>query len=220
MILESFENPYPNFVYDHDLTELVHEVGIRKSYPANTTFMAPYNDRNQLSFIHKGKCRVFIASEDGREKILAILKENAFFGSTQMITGINDNLYIISDTPVVLYNIDQHTFIRLMDSSRIFRDTILHQLSNLFFATTKQLESCSFKTCKVRLYENLLKNMDEDSSPDGVWFPLKSKNTQSDLAKIIGSSRYTVTKLISELCEDGVIKIINNKIEIRPQGDF
>ncbi len=220
MSLESFENPYPDFVYEQDLTELVHEVGNRKSYPRKTTFMAPYNDRKQLSFIHKGKCRVFISSEDGREKTLAILKENAFFGSTQMIAGMNDNLYIISETSVVLYNIAPHTFIRLMDSSRIFRDTILHQLSNLFFATTKQLESCSFKTCKERLYENFLQNMDKDSSSDGVWFSLRRKNTQSDLAKMIGSSRYTVTKLISELCEDGVIKIINNKIEIKPQGDL
>lgn len=215
MIFESFENPYPKFEYEHEMIELAHELGVKESHPPGTTFHAPYMDTNKLYFIHKGRCRVFITSEDGREKILAILDENAFFGSTQLITRKNEDLFIVSDSPVVLYSIDDKTFWHLMNSNLKFRDMILNQLSNLFSATAKQLGSSTFLTCKERLYRILLKNIDENSSTDGSWYRLKRKVTQNDLAKIVGASRFTVTKLIAELSDDGLVRTINNKMEIK-----
>lgn len=215
MIFESFENPYPKFEYEWEMIDLVHELGVKESFPPGTTFHSPYLDTHKLYFIHKGRCRVFIASEDGREKILAILDENAFFGSTQLITRRNEDLFIVSDSPVVLYSLDDKLFWNLMNTNLKFRDMILHQLSNLFSATTKQLGSCTFRTCKERLYHILLKNIDESSSTDGSWYRLKRKVTQNDLSKIVGASRFTVTKLIGELSDDGLIRTINNKMEIK-----
>lgn len=215
MIFESFENPYPKFEYEREMIDLVHKLGVKESFPPGTTFHSPYLDPHKLYFIHKGRCRVFIASEDGREKILAILDENAFFGSTQLITRRNEDLFIVSDSPVVLYSLDDKLFWNQMNTNLKFRDLILHQLSNLFSATTKQLGSCTFRTCKERLYHILLKNIDESSSTDGSWYRLKRKVTQNDLSKIVGASRFTVTKLIGELSDDGLIRTINNKMEIK-----
>jgi CRP/FNR family cyclic AMP-dependent transcriptional regulator len=215
MIFESFENPYPKFEYEHEMIDLIHELGVKESFPPATTFHAPYMDTNRFYFIHKGRCRVYITSEDGREKIMAILDENAFFGSTQLITRRNEDLFIVSDSPVVLYSIDAKSFWNLMSTNLKFRDMILNQLSNLFSATTKQLGAVTFRTCKERLYAILLKNIDEDSSKDGSWYQLRRKVTQNDLSKLIGASRFTVTKLIAELSEDGLVRTINNKMEIK-----
>ena len=49
---------------------------------------------------------------------------------------------------------------------------------------------------------------------DGKWYGLKIQYTHYELGILIGSVRVTVSRLINKLCNDGILRLVNHRIQI------
>jgi CRP/FNR family cyclic AMP-dependent transcriptional regulator len=49
---------------------------------------------------------------------------------------------------------------------------------------------------------------------DGNWYFLKHNYTQHELGTILGVSRVTISKFVNEFCKDGIIRVVNRRMQI------
>ena len=68
--------------------EVVAKMVIEKTYRKGEVILMEDDDSNQSLFIiSKGEVKVVLTAEDGREAILATLKEGDFFGEMSLLDG-------------------------------------------------------------------------------------------------------------------------------------
>ena len=77
-----------------------------------------------------------------------------------------------------------------------------------------EIENITFNSYRDRLIKLFLVAADRTRLIDGQWYDQRVHYSQSDLSVIIGSSRITVSKLLWELCDEGVIRMLNRRIQI------
>lgn len=197
-----------------ELRNSINQHGEKVSYPSKTRILGPGDQVNHIYYIDSGRVRYYAVSPDGDEKILMILEKGSFFGEGPLFSENTPLISVISETPTILYKLDKTKVNNLFDSSLVFRNSILKCLSNKILILMNEVENLSFSSCKSRLLKLLCSSVDKDKSIDGNWYKLKIQYTQHEMANIIGSTRVTVAKLISELCEDHKIRLINRKIQV------
>jgi CRP-like cAMP-binding protein len=204
--------PYSHYTHSEELEEILLQHGLKVDIPANKTIIAPYEEPF-FYYITDGRLRVTIISEDGEEKILSIIKSHSFEGVISLLVP-DDISYITTEIPTAAIKLDEKTFWKLINTSELFREIILKDIASIVHRGNTLIAAYSFKNCKQRLYELLVATIDEDSLTEG-WYKLVHQYTQQDMAKIVGSTRITVTRLLSELRHEGLIRNLNNEIEMK-----
>lgn len=210
-----YESPFPVYSYSEEFKKLIRQAATKVTYPANKSLVFPFDTDHHFYYVDKGRVRISIMSIEGKERIQSILGEDTFFGSVFIVKDFNDSVYISTETECDIYQFNKDMFWKLINTSELFRTTILDNLSNIYLAKVKEQESQAFKTCRDRLYKMLTASVDYDNPTDKGWSKLKFQYSQSDMAKIIGANRFTVTKLLQELRDEGLIRMLNNKIEVK-----
>lgn len=156
-----------------------------------------------------------IWSIEGEERVIQILEDDNFFGTASLITETPDRIFAVTEVPTVIYKVNRKTFIEIINSSEKFRIVFMKYIANIIIKLTKHKESILFLSCKERLYDLLYGSKDDNSIVEKEWFEIKYKYTQYEIAKIIGASRVTVSRLINELCEENLIRIVNRQIQVK-----
>lgn len=208
---------YPIVSYEcQELHELMHQNGTKCSYPDKTIIVNSEDLVDDFFFIDEGKVRYLLSGIEGDEKVLLILDKGSFFGAVPILQKLpNAGLFVITEMPTVIYKINIDSFYRLLNTSAIFRNSLIKGLSKGFHRLMLHIESLSFNSCKERLYQLLCASTDKEVVVDECWYILKHQYPQNDIAKIIGANRVTVTKLIHELCQVGLIRIVNRNIQVK-----
>ena len=165
-------------------------------------------------YIAEGRTSHYIIGQNGGEKLLYTLSKGWFFG--EAVNFLNEPSTVISktDTPTTLYRLDHHTFLRLTDESPLFRRIVLMESAKKTLIMRHEIENITFHSYRDRLIKLFLVAADRSALIDGQWYNQRVSYSQNDLSVIIGSSRITVSKLLGELCDEGVIRMLNRKIQV------
>ena len=106
----------------------------------------------------------------------------------------------------------------IMATSSLLKDSLLIYMSKTIMTLMKTIESLALDCCKIRLY-NLFRASADNSSPmRDNWYELRFQYSQEDMAKIISANRVTVARLINELCDEELIRIVNRKIQVKAKA--
>ena len=182
--------------------------------PARTVFCNIGGQLDGVFYIAKGRTSHYIVSEEGTEKMLYTLSRGWFFGETACTLNKNSSLISKTNSECTLYKISKQTFDSLMAQSDLFRHALMTSNALKTLTMRHEIENITFYSCKDRLIKLLCTTADKARCIDGNWYGLHVQYTHSDLSVIIGSSRITITKMINELCEEGVIRLVNRKMQV------
>lgn len=197
-----------------ELEELIRQHSQVIIYPAKKVFLEPGDKMDGVYYVADGRTRHYMVAMDGTEKILYTLASGWFYGETPCSLHETTGLYSRTETKTTLYLIPLRQYDRLIDENKLFRDAILHSYSKKLLILRHEVENISFNSCKDRLKRLFCSVTDTEAHVDGGWYALKIHYTQYELSTIVGGARVTVSKLISELCEEGFIRILNRNIQI------
>lgn len=75
-------------------------------------------------------------------------------------------------------------------------------------------KSITFSAYKERLLKLFRMAADRSQLVDGRWYNQQIQYTQNDVSIIIISSRITVSKPLNKSCEEGIIRMLNRRIQI------
>lgn len=197
-----------------ELEELLKSRGSVIHVPAKKTFCKIGDDLNGVYYIAKGRTSHYIMSAEGTEKMLYTLSKGWFFGDTCCTLHKTTSLMSRANVDTTLYWITQETFETLLAENTMFRRAIMTNNALKTMTMRHEIENITFSSCKDRLTKLFCAAVDTSQLIDGSWYSLHVHYSHADLSVIIGSSRITITKTINELCEEGVIRLLNRRIQI------
>lgn len=181
-------------------------------------------DRNQVIFyegdlggslyvIVSGTVKIVIMADDGREHILGLLDEGNFFGEISLIDGEPRSATAIAQDKVNIVMISREDFVRLLRENPEMSLKIMQTLCERLRRTDKHVETLAFLSAPGRVARVLL-NWAEDFAAQGQDkdIEIPHKMTRQEFASIAGTSRETLTRVLMDFQDDGLLTLEKNKI--------
>jgi len=200
------------------LLNLISSAGTKMVFAKNEFIFQNGEIPSDLYYIAEGEVAVVTSNENGAEKVIMVLKSHTFSGGIYRVSKIPYALSIIARTPTVVYRIDQNNYDRLMSESKLFRDAFVLCAEKKLELLLTEVANLSFNTSKERLFAFLSNLATEKAPSEGEeWWKITTRHTQEEMAKAVGASKYTIWRLIGELCDEDKTKIVNRKIYVKKQ---
>jgi len=202
--------PSPNKNDPHKLLAQYGAGRTTADYRKNQNIFVQGQVADTVFFIQKGRVKVTVMSEHGKEAIVAILNEGQFFGEgclndqprrTSSTSAMTD-CQIISITKSVML-----TAIHDQPNSNLFMDHLLNRNSRIPEDVVDQLFNSSEKRLARLLL--LLANYGKEGNPPIVPVTV----SQETLAAMIGTTRSRVSHFMNKFRKSGFIDY-NGKIEV------
>ena len=165
--------------------------------------------------IKKGFVQQYFLDPSGNTKTLLLLTKGDLFGEITLFQADKDLVITQAFDNVVLEKIPSDTFLRLTDQNPEIYKYISLMLSNKTRIIMAQIHDSAFCSAEDRL-KNLLLRLSQqhgEKVKDGT--KIIYKFTHEDLARMLSSTRSTVTKKLKQLEEKGIIKTENHYIIIK-----
>ncbi|PIQ27303.1 Crp/Fnr family transcriptional regulator [bacterium (Candidatus Blackallbacteria) CG17_big_fil_post_rev_8_21_14_2_50_48_46] len=167
-----------------------------------------------LYIIVTGSVKIVIMSDDGREHILGLLHEGDFFGEVSLIDGEPRSATAIALENVNVVMISRDDFIRLLRENPEMSLKIMVTLCERLRKTDKHVESLAFLSAPGRVAQVLLNLAETHASGQDKNITVSHKITRQEFASLAGTSRETLTRVLMDFQDDGLIKLEKNKIHI------
>jgi CRP/FNR family cyclic AMP-dependent transcriptional regulator len=149
-----------------------------------------------IFYIIRGKVKIIVTSERGKEAMIAMLGEGDFFGDTCLIGQKLRAATAIALTETTLIRFDKAEMLRVLDAESEFAEMFtLHLLarkSRMEADLADQLLNSSEKRLARILL--LLANVDKHGKPE----PITTRITQEMLAEMVGTTRPRVSYFMNK----------------------
>lgn len=168
-----------------------------------------------LFYVVEGLVKLFIVSRDGKEKTMQILGGGQIFGETAMFNELGYCLNAQTLTDTVVYCA---TFKELKDAAMEEPDLafeLLRVMSDKMRTSNQQVKDMIFYDVAGRTANQILVFGQQFGTKTEQGILIQLVLTHQEIANLLGASRVTVTKILNQFEEDGVIEIVNRRILIR-----
>ena len=167
---------------------------------------------DSIFYVHSGKVKLTVISNQGREAVIAILGVGDFFGEGCLLAGQNKRMANATTMSACwVTRIEKKAAIRVIGDepsfSRIFLQHMLARTLRIEADLVNQLFNSSEKRLARVLL--LLANFSEEGQPQPVMAPM----SQETLAKIVGTSRSRVNFFMNKFRKMGFISY-NGHLEV------
>lgn len=165
-----------------------------------------------------GKVKIVVNADDGREHILGVLQEGDFFGEMSLIDGQPRSASAICVEDAQMLTIQRDEFLKLLRSNPDLTLKLLVALSQRLRATDRNLESLAFLSAPGRVARVLLELGKEhgEKTSDGV--SLTHNMTRQELASLAGTSRETLTRVLMDYQDRGLIHLDKNRLTLKNEA--
>jgi len=187
-----------------------------ETFERGKTIFFPGDPAERVYFLLKGAVKLSRVYEAGEEITVALLRENSVFGVLSLITGNrSDRFYhAVAFTPVELLSVPIEQVEKALKEDPDLPGVLLRGLSSRILQTEMMIETLAHRDMGSRLVSFLLILCRDFGmpSPNGITIDLKLSHQA--IAEAIGSTRVTVTRLLGELRDQGLISIHKKKITV------
>jgi CRP/FNR family transcriptional regulator, global nitrogen regulator len=187
-----------------------------ESYERNKTIFFPGDPAERVYFLTKGAVKLSRVYEAGEEITVALLRENSVFGVLSLITGDrSDRFYhAVAFTPVELLSLQGDQVDQALKAHPELSALMLRGLSSRILQTEMMIETLAHRDMGSRLVSFLLILCRDFGVPGTAGITVDLKLSHQAIAEAIGSTRVTVTRLLGDLREKGMISIHKKKITV------
>ncbi|MFC5700549.1 Crp/Fnr family transcriptional regulator [Cohnella faecalis] len=173
------------------------------------------DEGNEIYFVGSGA--ISIHTFDRSKKVtLAILREGEYFGEMALMKpGLVRSATAQTMQPTLLYSLNRLDFQTLIELDRNLAFHLLNYTMERLRRANQQIYDLTFLSVRTRIIKRLLSWYDESRSDDnGNADRIPHKVTHQQLADLVGAVRETVTKVLQELQDEGLIAIRNKVIHL------
>lgn len=171
-------------------------------------------------FVKEGKIKVYKSDAEGREYILHIFGPGNIFAETVLLGGdpYPANAEAVEDSVVgVIKNSDLE---ELLKKNTDIAFKIMKILSNRLRESQEKLKNFVFRDTFDRTACALHKMSLEHGTKTPRGIEVELPITRTELASIVGNSRETVTRMLSEMRRKGIIDMDKQKIIVKNEREL
>ena len=180
-------------------------------YLKNQVIFAQGDAADAVFHIQKGKLKVTVVSDRGKEAIAAILGPDEFFGEACMAGQLQRLVTVTAMTEAVVERIEKPTMIRMVQDQPAFSQIFMTHILNRTIRVEADLIDQLFNSSERRLARLLLllANYGNEGKPE----PIIAQISQETLAEMIGTTRSRVSFFMNRFRKLGFISY-NGHIEV------
>jgi CRP/FNR family transcriptional regulator, cyclic AMP receptor protein len=187
--------------------QAISKITLLKTYPKNYVVFQEGEKGDALFIIVKGKVKVLLYGEDGREYILDVIGTDGFFGELSLIDELPRSANVMTVEESELLVIRRSDFIRLLMENPAITVNILKILSRRLRAADERIKGLAFLSVEGRILKYLMEIGEESGVKVKDHLVIENGPTQIEIANSCGCSRETVSRMIKSMIEKGIISV-------------
>jgi CRP/FNR family transcriptional regulator, cyclic AMP receptor protein len=162
-------------------------------------------------YIQSGKVKLTVASEQGKEAVVAMLGTNQFFGEGCLAGQARRIATVATIMDTVIVRLEKAVIVRLIHQEPAFSEMFIAHLLARAIRVEADLVDQLFNSSEKRLARMLLllANFGKEAKPE----PILAKISQETLADMIGTTRSRVSFFMNKFRKLGLIDY-NGSIEV------
>ena len=163
-------------------------------------------------YIQKGKVKLTVVSEQGKEAVVAILGTNEFFGEGCLVGQVQRMASVATMTDSIIVRLEKAAIIRVIHQEPAFSEMFIAHLVGRAIRVEADLVDQLFNSSEKRLARLLLllANFGKEGRPE----PIIAKISQETLAEMIGTTRSRVSFFMNKFRKLGFIHYNGDGVEV------
>ena len=188
-----------------------------RPYAAGEAILREDEPGDLFFVIMRGQVKVFVDSEHGREVVLTHLQAGDFFGEMALFDNETRSASVSALTPSELVVLRRRDFLAVLEQEFSITRRILAALSGRLRRADEMIESLVLLDVGGRLAAYLLRLAQESGTQQEEGWWSVSRPTHQVIANTIGASRETVTRLLRQFTDRGLIRMRGSTVWIRSE---
>jgi len=193
-----------------DLGELIYEKC--QNYKSGELVYAQDSNMNHAYYVKSGLLKIYRNGVKGEQQIVRLVKEGSLIGFHSMLSDEPEVTGCESLTDSQVCIIPGDRLKETMKQEKALSELIMKQTCEELKQTCNSMIELSQKTVRGRLANLFLKLQELFQAKDDEPIPLVISRV--DMARWIGTSKESVSRLITEFKEDGVLSFSRSEIKI------
>lgn len=221
--LLSFDLPLFADLSPEDFGDVPLGVTVQTLSPWQTIFDQD-DDSFDLYFLLSGALLAVFWTTQGREIVFSRFPIGAYFGELAAFDGVPRSLAVVAKTDAKVLAMKRASFLQLFNEVPVIRERITRNLVERVRTLTRRNMEMTTLSVEDRVRTYLLRLAAEHDKLSGGAI-IENAPTHAEIAGSIGANREMVSRSISKLARQGIIKSSRQRIEIldptglSPSGD-
>jgi len=162
-----------------------------------------------LYVIAQGRVKVLLIGEDGREVILSVMEEGAFFGDMALLDDEPRSAHVVAMTDTRLLLLRRDDFQARLRASPDVAIGLLRELSRRLRRADDTIGSLALRDVHGRIAHLILELAQEEGG-----HRITRRLTHATIAQMVGASRETASRALRSLVNARVIQMSRREITI------
>lgn len=171
-----------------------------------TQILIPEQPLDVLFFLKQGQVRLYRMTPQGKQFTTDILVDGNVFGETESFMLTDQQTYAEAMTDCYLCTMDKEKFEAFIRATPDVSLKLIQILSSRLKETYDLSEKIALGDVRYRTLFLLLKMSEKSGKREKEWQSIAMKITHEDIATMVGSSRETISLLMSKLKKEGLLK--------------
>jgi CRP-like cAMP-binding protein len=199
-------------VGEHEMRALADRTTMRE-VPRGRVILQPEDQPRMVYIIKEGRVKVSRYSPDGKEQILTLLQAGDVFGELSLVRA-TEPVHVEAFEDTLLCGMSSEDFLALIRRQPEVMLHVMKALAERLRAAEEEIADLAFRDVPGRLASLLLRLAQAYGHPGPAGQRLALRLTHQDMAAMIGSTRETVTAILSRFRDEGLIAIEQRHIVI------
>jgi CRP-like cAMP-binding protein len=188
---------------------------VEKTFPRDSVIVGQEDAGDALFVVSRGKVKVVLYGSSGREIILSLFKPGDFFGEMSLLDNQPRSANVIALEDSTLLVLERRAFADHLQSQPKTALKVLSEMSRRLRRADAIIGNLALLDVfgrVARFLRDLAKN--DGEVVDGMVI-IRQRPTQQEIASMIGTSRETVSRALSEFQRRGFIELSGRRIALR-----
>jgi CRP/FNR family transcriptional regulator, cyclic AMP receptor protein len=168
---------------------------------------------HSVYFILYGRVHVLNYSSAGRIVTYSSIAEGGMFGEMAAIDGLPRSAWVCSVNDCMVIKISKEIFLSYLQNNPTFSMAVMRKLSKNLRELDERLVNILSMRAEQRVCVEII-SMAKPTSVESGFCCVVEMPTHSNFANLVGLSRETVSRVLSRLRSDGLVKISGNVLDI------
>jgi CRP/FNR family cyclic AMP-dependent transcriptional regulator len=170
---------------------------------------------DSLFVISRGKVKVVLYGETGREIILSILRAGDFFGEMSLLDRQPRSANVVAVEDADLLSLDREAFEKHLSAHPSTGLAILAEMSRRLRHADEVIGNLALLDVYGRVARTIRELAQTQGEPVDGGLLIRERPTQQEIAGLIGTARETVSRALNEFTRRGLLEMRGKQILVR-----
>ena len=201
-----------------DEIEVLARVAGSQKFSKNALVILAEDEGDAFFLIKKGRVKVSVTGNDGREIILSQLGPGEYFGELSLLDGKPRSADVTTLDPSELLVLRRQDFLTVIQKHSAIPVHLMITLTSRLRKSDRQIVGLALLGISERICSVLLSIAEEEGVETDEGIVIKKRPTHQVIAAMSGTARETITRVMRRLSDEGYIRASGRELLILKQA--